>query len=88
MNCCDGGARYAKRHSNRGEWNTIWKDSNKESKGNRSTTEKDAKRRSGLDDKEGYANGGWKDEATSNLVERRINVFQSVIAETVDESMI
>jgi hypothetical protein len=41
-----------------------------------------------LEDKEGYANGGWKDEATSNLVERRIKVFQSVIAETVDESMI
>ena len=41
-----------------------------------------------MEDIEGYANGEWKDEATSNLVERRINIFQSVIAETVDESMI
>ena len=85
MNCGDGGARYSETHTNKGEWCAIQEDPNEESKGNESTTEKNAKRGTGLEDREGYSNGEWKDETTSDLIERCIDVFQSVIAETVDK---
>ena len=85
MNCSDGRARYAKTHTNEGERCAIQEDTDEESKGNDSTAGKNAKRGSRLEGNEGHADSERKDKTTSDLVERCIDVFQSVIAETMDK---
>lgn len=87
MNCGDSGARYAKAHTDGGKRCAIEEDPNEKSQSNGGTAKKDTKRGSGLQNKEGYTNGEWKDETTSDLVERSIYVFQSVIAETADKTI-
>jgi hypothetical protein len=78
----DSGRRHAEHDTDSGDRGAVEEDADEEAEGDETAGEEDAQGGLGVEEYEGGADGKGKDEPSSDLVERGVDVFEGVVAET------
>ena len=77
----DHGTENAEGDANHGHLGAVEEDADKESDGDNCARSKDTEGGARMQEEEGRADSEWKDHAARDLIERRVDVFQGIIAE-------